>query len=348
MTVPALTLSRAFTAWMVQPFAVVLVLALGVLYALGIRAVRRRGGRWPRSRALAFYLVGLGTAVLVTMSSVGVYSHVLFSMRAVQVVVLLMVTPLGLALGSPVTLLQRVIPSRRADAVRRVLASRAARALTFPLVTSVLLVVTPFVLYLTSWYEAALRSTALDQLTLLSLAAIGFLYFWTRLQVDPVPRRFPQLLSLLISLVEVIGDGILGLVLWLGPRIVAVDYYTELARHWGPSLRTDQIIGAGVLWILGDLAGLPFLGASLRRMTKEDAEEAAKIDKELDEHIAELESTSPTAAARRTGARPTGLPEESTMDRNAGTADGMTEKPVLMRPWWEDDPVLRERFRRQR
>lgn len=340
MNVPVLTLTTAVTEWTVPPIALLWVIC-GVLYGLGVLGLRRRGSRWGTARVLAFYLLGLGSAVLVTMSSIGVYSHVLFSMRAVQVVVLLMVTPLGLALGAPLTLLTQVRPGRATDRLRRILDSRAARALTFPAVTSVLLVTTPFLLYLTGWYEAALRSPVLDQLTLLALPAIGFVYFWTRLQVDPVPRRFPQALSLVISLVEVVGDGVLGLILWLGSRLVAADYYTELARHWGPSLRTDQIIGAGVLWILGDLAGLPFLGASLRRMTQDDAVEAAKVDRELDEHMAELASTSPVTATRRTGARP-----ESDADTAEPAADSAAQ-PVLMRPWWEDDPVLRERFRRQ-
>ena len=34
----------------------------------------------------------------------------------------------------------------------------------------------------------------------------------------------------------------------------AADYYHALARTWGPDLRTDQIVGAGILWIGGDPA----------------------------------------------------------------------------------------------
>ena len=38
-----------------------------------------------------------------------------------------------------------------------------------------------------------------------------------------------------------------------------------------------------MLWLVGDLAGLPFLGALMKRMAHDDADEAAEIDKQLDE-----------------------------------------------------------------
>ena len=50
-----------------------------------------------------------------------------------------------------------------------------------------------------------------------------------------------------VSLTKVLFDATLGLVLWLGPRMDR-DYHTALGRTWGPSLRDDQIFGAGILW----------------------------------------------------------------------------------------------------
>ena len=42
------------------------------------------------------------------------------------------------------------------------------------------------------------------------------------------------------------------------------------------------MLGGGALWILGDLVGLPFLGAQLIQMIREDEQEAAQVDAELD------------------------------------------------------------------
>ncbi|GAA4831789.1 hypothetical protein [Saccharopolyspora rosea] len=64
-----------------------------------------------------------------------------------------------------------------------------------------------------------------------------------------------------------------------------------------------------MVWIGGDVAGLPFLGALLRQWKRDDEHEAAEVDRQLDEDAHE-----------------------------DGTDGGL---------WWEHDPVLAERFRRR-
>jgi cytochrome c oxidase assembly factor CtaG len=301
--VPPLTLSTTLTEWTIDLPTIGLVVALGAGYVVAVRRYARGADTpWPRSRHVAFG-VGLALIALLGVSFVGRYADTLFWVRALQVITLLMVVPLCLALSSPVALALALRPSLRA-----VLDSRTARVLTFPATASLLLVATPWLLYFTGWYPLVLRNTVVDHLSRLVLLLVGFLYFYSRLQLDLVPRKYPHLISIVITFVEVIFDAALGLVLWLNPHIVAEAYYQALGRTWGPSLRTDQIVGAGILWLVGDLAGLPFLGALLNRMSHDDATEAAEIDRELDEQEA-----APDASSKL---------------------------------WWEDDPVLSERFRR--
>ncbi|MBB2938811.1 cytochrome c oxidase assembly factor CtaG [Amycolatopsis bartoniae] len=290
------------TAWTADVPAIVFVLLLGGGYLF---AARRVPG-WARGRTTAF-LAGLATILLLTCSFLGVYDDVLFWVRALQVVVLLMVTPLLLALGAPLTLVLAVVPF--ADRLRRLGRGTVARTLTFPLVITVLLIVPPFLIYLTPLYELTLRHGAVDELVRLGLICCGFVYFWTRLRLDPTPREDHHLVSFSISFAEVVVDAALGLVLWLGP-LRAADYYHALARTWGPDLRTDQIVGAGILWIGGDLAGLPFVGALFTRWMRDDDRQAEKIDRELDE-------------------------QEQSQER---PSSGL---------WWENDPQLAERFKRQ-
>ncbi|HEY1967721.1 MAG TPA: cytochrome c oxidase assembly protein, partial [Pseudonocardia sp.] len=192
-----------------------------------------------------------------------------------------------------------------------------ARVLTFPLVVTVALVLPLLVLYLSPLYELTLRSPLASGISGLVVLGVGFLYFWTRFRIDPTPRTDPHGITLAITVVEMIGDAVLGVVLWLGP-LVAAGYYTALGRHWGPSIQVDQWLGAGVLWVGGDIVGLPFIAVVFNRMVREDRDNAARIDAELDAEQA-------TEAA---------LP-----DHSAGS-----DQPKL---WWEDHPELSERFRRQ-
>ena len=127
-----------------------------------------------------------------------------------------------------------------------------------------------------------------------------------------MPRRYSQLISMVISIAETIGDGLLGVVLWLGP-LIAVEYYQGLGRTWGPSQRVDQSIGAGILWILGDVLGLPFLMLLVRALSADERARAAEVDAQLD---AELDHVQDVPADR---------PAESTL-------------------WWKHDPQLGDRF----
>ena len=315
---PALTFPRAFTSWTVDPWSLAAIVVAAGLYLAGVRRVRRSGGSWQTSSTVWFCWFGLGFAVIATMSSVGVYTPVLFYMRSVQTILLLLVVPLFVALGRPLTLIIATVPEfgPRLDAAIK---SKLARLLTFPAITTFVLVVTPFLVYFTPWFADGVRSVPVALLTHLALMAPGFVFFWTLLRVDPVPKAYPYVVALWITAAEVIGDAILGLAVVADTSLIAGQYYHALARPWGPSLTTDQVLGGGVLWIFGDIVGLPFLAAQLIQMIREDEHDAEIIDAELD--AAEATLTTATAGARQTG------------------------QPEAQRPWWESDRRFADRFR---
>jgi len=326
---PELTVARAFTSWTLDLPVLLAVLAAGGLYLAGVRRVRHAGQPWPGVRAVAFLAGGTGVLVIATMSFLGVYQRVLFWPRAVQTVLLLLAAPLFLALGRPLSLLIAALPraGSRAEAAVR---SPAARILTFPAITALVLVIVPFLLYFTPWYEAGLRSDGIRELTYLALLAPGVVFFWTLLRLDPVPKAYPYLVVLWVTGAEVVGDAVLGLAIIADQHLIAGAYYQALARPWGPSLRADQVIGGGALWILGDIIGLPFLAAALIAMIREDEAEAAQVD-------AELDATAQAAARGKT------------VVAGEGAAGGeLAPAAAEGRPWWESDPRFTGRFRGQR
>jgi len=305
LTVPTLTLERAFTAWRAQPGVLATAVVLGGGYGWGLR---RRSARvvcpWPAGRT-AIFLTGVATILLVGCSFLGVYDDAYFWVRAVQNTVLLMVTPMLLALGAPIRLAADTLPERVRAPLARGLHSRAARALTFPLLVTVVLVVPLLVLYLSPLYELTLESAVASGVAGTVVTITGFVYYWSRFRLDPTPRQDSYLVTLWITVVEMIGDAVLGVVLWLGPLVAAAWY---AAQATGIDPRVDQTLGAGILWIGGDLVGLPFILLVVNRMSREDTRKAAVIDAELD-------------------------------------AAEEVEGPARL--WWEDDPQLGERFRRR-
>jgi cytochrome c oxidase assembly factor CtaG len=212
-------------------------------------------------------------------------------------------------MGKPLTLLGAAFPAagRRTEAVVR---SRAAKVLTFPAITTLALVAVPMTMYFTSWYTAAFHSDAIRELTYLVLMIPGYVFFWTLLRVDPVPKLYPYGVAMWITAAEVVGDAVFGIAIIADTNLIAGPYYHAVGYPWGPGLSASQVIGGGIIWILGDLVGLPFLAVQLIQMMREDQAEAAVIDAELDARDA-------TAAS--------------------APADGD-------RPWWETDPRITERF----
>ncbi len=325
---PELTISRAFTSWTLDPWSLAAVLLAAGLYLAGLRHVRRSGGTWQASRAVWFCIFGLGFAVIATMSSVGVYTPVLFYVRSVQTVLLLLVVPLFLALGRPLSLIIATVP-RLGPWLDTAIKSRAARLVTFPAITTFVLVVTPFLVYFTPWYAAGFSSVLVAQLTHLALMVPGLVFFWTLLRVDPVPKAYPYVVALWITAAEVIGDAVLGLAVVADTSLIAGHYYQALARPWGPSLATTQVLGGGVLWIFGDIVGVPFLAAQLIQMIREDETDAQVIDAELDA------AEAAAGAAAGAGAAAAGTAAQS----------GAAEPRSAQRPWWETDRRFADRFR---
>jgi cytochrome c oxidase assembly factor CtaG len=316
---PALQNSAYATQWTFNPWVVGTAIVAAGLYLTGVQRYKARGGEWRASQTGLFF-AGLALFVFVNVSFLGAYERILFWPRAVQNTLLMMVVPMLFALGAPLTLLLENTSESASARITAIIRSGPARFLAFPATVSAVFLSTPFLVYLSPWFQAAMRSDLQNEILRFTLVVVGYYYYWMRLRIDPVPHEYPHMVSVWITFAEAVTDGGLGIILMWGSYTVALDYYTHLARPWGMTFHQDQLIGGGAIWVLGDLAGLPFIGALWRRMFREDRQEAAVIDAELD--VLEVEQHDPTAQA----------------DEGEELPEGH------LRPWWETDPVLSRRF----
>src|SRR4029077_6523570 len=131
-----------------------------------LAAVRRQPG-WPVARRIWFLGFGLGFLVIAAMSWGGVSPPGPVWVRAVQTVLLVLVVPLFLALGRPISLVIAVFP-RVGARLEAIIRSRPARIFTFPAITTFALVGVPFAMYFTPWYSAVFHSAAVRELTFLA------------------------------------------------------------------------------------------------------------------------------------------------------------------------------------
>jgi cytochrome c oxidase assembly factor CtaG len=279
---PALTLHRAVTSWAIEPVVLAVLVVLAAVYLGAAARLRRRGDRWPIGRDIAFVVGGLGTILLATSSSLGVYDDTLFWVHMVQHMVLSMLSAIFLALGAPVTLALRTLPARPRRRLSAVLHSRVAAAVINPLVGFALLFGTPFVLYFTGLYEATLRDDTLHQLMHVHFVLAGCVFFWPLIGIDPVPGRLPYPMRLLLLFVSLPAHAWLGISIMSAKTVLAGDYYRQLARPWGPSLLSDQSTGGALLWITGDLVGIIIVAALFVQWSRADSREAVRTDRSFD------------------------------------------------------------------
>jgi cytochrome c oxidase assembly factor CtaG len=351
---PKLTLVRAFTEWHVDVPMLVLILLAAAWYLISVRRVRQQGGPWGSGRTFAFVVLGLGFWVIATMAWPGAYQSVLFYARATQTVLLVLVSPLFLAMGKPLTLLIAAYP-RAGSRVKRAVCGRVAKAATFPAITTLLLVAVPMSMYFTSWYTHVFYSGAVRELTYLVLMAPGYVFFWTLLRVDPVPKEYPYGVAMWITAAEVVGDAFFGIAVIADQTILGAAHYHAVGYPYGPSLATSQVLGGGIIWILGDFVGLPFLAVQLIQMMRADKREAEEIDAELDAREAAREAARAARAGRANGAAGVGSPVPEAAPAAAATPGSVPVTPETGeadesdeadRPWWETDARLTNRFKR--
>ncbi|TWD83380.1 putative copper resistance protein D [Kribbella amoyensis] len=276
------TALRLLTAWTFEPVLLAVIILTGAVYLYGVHRLRARGDSWSRARTFSFVGVGLGSAVIATQSALGTYDTVLLSVHMAQHMILSMLTPLAMALGAPVTLALRTLPQKPRGWLLSVLHSRFAKVLCFPLVGFAFFVLSPWALYFSNWYDATLQSTLLHDLLHVHFIAVGALFFWPLVGLDPVPGRVIYPFRLLLIFLSLPFHAFLGITIMSATTLIAEDWYTSFGRAWPPSPLRDQYIAGGLLWGTGDIVGILFFGVLFVQWVKQSQREARREDRRLD------------------------------------------------------------------
>ncbi len=290
---PPFSPSAIFTEWGLPPVLFVLVVWAGGLYLFGVWKLHDRGDRWPVGRTLAFVGGGLGSFLFATSSGIAAYDTILLSVHMVQHMILSMVVPLFCALGAPVTLALRTLPSRPRRWLLAVLHSRLAKVLSFAPLTFALYVLSPWVLYFSSWYDATLQSDLLHEMMHVHLVIVGALFFTPILGMDPVPGRVSYPFRMLLLVMTLPFHAFLGVTIMDQTTLIGGDFYPSLhaSMPWLPDAFADQHLAGGILWGSGDLVGVFLFLVLFAQWARASMHEAKREDRRLD-RLERLETTS--------------------------------------------------------
>lgn len=271
--------------WSLAPLPLVATVWATGLYVLGVRTLHKRGDRWPVGRSIAWG-AGMLAFYLATSSGLAAYDTVLLSVHMVQHMVLSMVVPLALALGAPVTLALRTLPRRPRAWLLALLHSRLARVLGFPPLAFGLYVLSPWALYFTGWYDASLSSLYVHEMMHVHLVAVGALFFWPIVGVDPLPGRVSHPFRVLLTVMTLPFHAFLGVTIMGQTTLLGGDHYPSLhdgpMGAWLPDPYVDQNLAGGILWGAGDLVGIVFFVVLFVQWVRASMKEAEREDRRLD------------------------------------------------------------------
>jgi cytochrome c oxidase assembly factor CtaG len=286
LDLPQFGLSRLFSQWELSPIPFIVTVWVAGLYLWGVWVMKQRGDHWPIGRTLAFVVVGMGSFFLATSSGLAAYDTTLLSVHMVQHMVLSMLVPLSLALGAPVTLALRTLPRTPRRWLLAVLHSRVVKVLSFPPLTFLLYVVSPWALYFSGWYTASLHSGYVHEMMHLHLVLVGSLFFWPLMGIDPIPGRVAYPFRLLLIVLTLPFHAFLGITIMGQTDLIGGSWYPDLhdgpMGAWLPDPHDDQHLAGGILWGAGDLVGLVFFGVLFTQWVRASMKEAAREDRRLD------------------------------------------------------------------
>ncbi len=284
---PPLTLGGYFGVFYPDVLWLSVAAVLAAAYAIGVVRLRRRGDRWPVNR-LIFWLLGCVALTWVTSGGPGVYGRLHFSSHMVQHMTLMTLVPLLLVFGAPITLALRALAARTdgsfgpRELLMTLVHARYLKVVGHPVVAFGLMTVSLIVFYYTGLFSLAMFTHTGHVLMTVHFLAVGYLYVWSLVGIDPGPNRPAYPFRLVLLLVTLGFHAFFAISLMASGSVLAPDWFGALGQADTAALLDDQQKGGAIAWAAGDVPSLLIGVALLIGWIRSDAHEARRRDRQAD------------------------------------------------------------------
>ncbi|MCS0635697.1 cytochrome c oxidase assembly protein [Streptomyces sp. LP05-1] len=286
MDLPPFTLGRGLEFSPDTFFLVGSVLAL-VLYGWGVVRLLRRGDAWPAGRTV-FFAVGVLSVALVMCTKLNDYGMVMFSVHMVQHMVISMVSPILVLLGAPVTLALRALPvaSRRGakgprELLLALLHSRYMRVITHPAFTIPMFIASLYGLYFTPLFDTLMGSKAGHIAMMVHFLAVGLVFFWPIMGVDPGPHRPGYVMRMLELFAGMPFHAFFGIALMMASQPM-IKVYDSPPASLGIEALADQTAAGGIAWGFSEIPSVLVLIALVYQWYRSEQRTAKRADRAAD------------------------------------------------------------------
>ena len=230
------TLDAFLCSWPFDPWLLLALALTAAIYLRGWRVLHRRDPwRWPTGR-LAAFLGGLAAIDLALASPIEPFAALLLQVHMIQHLLLMMVAPPLLWLGTPLLPMIRgmpgpirtywVAPLLRARWLRRFFAR-----VTHPVAALPLFVASTWLWHLPLIYEAALRSSGLHYLQHACFLGSALLFWYPVVRPYPGRPRWSLWLLFPYLILADVQNTVLSALLTFSDRVLYA-HYAQVPRIW--------------------------------------------------------------------------------------------------------------------
>lgn len=267
-------------SWDFDPVLAGGLVLVAAAYVRAARVVSRRApsSPWPRKRTTSF-LTALVIAWLVLLGPIGSYDDTFFWAHMVQHLALMMLVAPLLLLGSPVLLILRVASRRtRHRWIVPVLRSRAAVALTNPIVGWLVFAGTLIGTHFSPFFEFSLEHPLVHEYVEHPLyLAAGLVFYYPLLPGNPGPRRVPYGIRTVSLFSMMLPETMVGFFIYASGYLM-YPYYATVERPFGPSPVRDQQWGGALMWSASMLIDAAWVTIAARHWLLDESRLAERID----------------------------------------------------------------------
>ncbi|MFK4069724.1 cytochrome c oxidase assembly protein [Streptomyces sp. NPDC029674] len=285
MDLPPFTLGRGLEL-SADPFFLIGCLVALALYGWGVARLVRRGDKWPVGRTISF-VIGILTVLLVMCTKLNDYGMVMFSVHMVQHMVISMLSPILLLLGAPITLALRALPvARRGSKGPRewllwLLHSRYIKIITHPAFTIPLFIASLYALYFTPLFDTLMGSKPGHIGMMVHFLAVGLVFFWPIMGVDPGPHRPGYIMRMLELFAGMPFHAFFGIALMMATQPM-IGTYMHPPASLGIDALEDQEAAGGIAWAFSEIPSVVVLVALLFQWRRSEDREARRKDRAAD------------------------------------------------------------------
>ncbi len=285
MDLPPFTLGRGLEFSFDAFFLIGSLVGLG-LYLWGVLRLRRRGDAWPAGRIVAF-TTGVLSVALMMCTKLNDYGMVMFSVHMVQHMVISMLSPILLLLGAPVTLALRALPpaARGSKGPRELLLmllhSRYMKVITHPAFTIPMFIASLYALYFTPLFDFLMESRAGHIGMMVHFLAVGLIFFWPIMGVDPGPHRPGYVMRMLELFAGMPFHAFFGIALMMASEPM-IKTYSNPPASLGIDPLLDQQWGGGIAWAFSEIPSVLVLIALMYQWYHSEQRAAKRADRAAD------------------------------------------------------------------